>query len=39
MRIERAQDELRWFIIDHNNKIVKVFYTKEKAMEYMRRNK
>ena len=39
MRIERAKDELRWFIVDHNNKIARVFYSKAKALEYMRKNK
>jgi len=39
MRIEQAQDQLRWFIVDHNNKIVKVFYSKEKCLEYMKRYK
>ena len=39
MRIEQATDKLRWFAVDHNNKIVKVFYSREKCIEYLRRYK
>ena len=36
MRLQRAEDGLRWFMINEKNKIARVFYSKEKANAYFK---
>ena len=37
MRIQINIKGDTWFVVDENNKICKMFYSKEACMEYMRR--
>ena len=36
MRIEQSKDGLKWFVMDSNDKIAKVFYSKESAVKYIK---
>ena len=36
MRLEPAKDGLRYFVMDSKNNIAKVFYSKEKAVGYIK---